>query len=307
MNSQNKIYKMMRKEKGNIVLITIIIMLFLIGGGMTYLVIKNLPEKKQPPSVINERESLENENYLENKEESPIVENQEIASPQITFEVKFEGECFSFDFKEETRPSKYAIFNIIRDGKIIGEIESPYCKAEAGQISILAQNKEYVYFTFVPSGIGGYIIFAFYRNLYRLDLKNNKTSQIINESFSGNTFSSNLKKIIYNRLPTIQEQQEQGIIFQEIILLDLINKNLIRKYDYPTEYFNFDEQWQFGHFKFSPNEDKVAFVGVRGPADEKGGVYILSLENGIFRLVEEKNDYIFRIEGWLDNETVIYK
>ncbi len=289
-------------QKGSVALV-IIIIFFLIGGGLAYLIIKNLQEEKQQPIILDEKKTLERENYLENKQTEPILKNQEqeVVIPRITFKLKFEGDC---EYSKEPPYQLNSVFNILRDETIIGEVESPFCETVVDQISILAQNREYLYFAFTPPDLGGYIMFFLYRDLCQIDLKNNKISRVIDSAFNGISFSLDLKKIVYNRLPTLQQQEQQK---QEIILLDLINNNIIKKFSYPTEHFNFIEQWQFGNFKFSPKEDKVAFVGVRGPADEKSGVYILSLESGDFQLVEEKKNYIFKIEGWLDNNTVIYK
>jgi|GEM_PF-5460040 len=284
-----------------VVIILIVVAAFLVGAGTVYLYQQpktSLKQEALSPSLSDifpetEVMMIESEELTEEmvpKEAVPVVEEGvvpvvENAMSVITFTVK----------DDDT-------LNILRDGKVIGELKCPEAKLYKLDeiLKVIAQNKEYVYFSYLPTGgLGGYFMAGLTGTLYQIDLSNNKISKIagkvgeIDIGVGELTFTPNLRKLFYN-----QPGEEK------MRLVTLPNNTIVRQYSYPESY---QEGGQFKNFKFSPQEDKMAFVGVLGPADEKSAVFILFLESGKFQLVEERLGKIFTVKGWIDNERVDYE
>lgn len=288
----------MPNQKGNITLIILgIVAIAIVAGGVGYFVAKKPSQKeeqKQEKQIIQQQAQQEQQKSIsemtEQKTQQSEVKDEmtnnvvpENQIPKITFSLKNKGNC--------NLPAKNPVFNILSNNVIIGEVEGANC--ESGESIVLAQNQKNVYFSMPPGGLGGYILFPIYSNLYRINLNNNQISKIISTGFRDYDFSSDLSKVVYNGFFSVNEQG--------LILFDLSADKEIKTYRYPEGYT------QFGSFKFSPDESSVAFVAADGPVNEKSAVYVISLNNGNLKLILEKSNHIFKIEGWSNNDTVVYK
>lgn len=279
----------MSNQKGNIIFIILgIIAIAIVAGGVGYFVAKKPSQKEESKEQARtyqqqiQQEQQKSISEITEQKTQQVNGSPESEIPKITFERKTSGlECYA---------GINPIFNVIKNGIIIGSVEGANCDSNNG--IILVQNQQYAYFSIPPSGLGGYILFHIYSNLYQLDLTSNNISKIINKGFNDNDFSFDLKKVIYN---------DTSLTVQRIVLFDLLNKTIIKTYQNPEGYS------QFGEFKFSPDDNKVAFVAVYGPDNEKSAVYVLYLSDGKLEKVAEKNDYIFKILGWSSEGTVTYK
>lgn len=214
-----------------------------------------------------------------NNQEAKSTENK---IPLITFQGD-KDQLLTFEADED----KSFVF---RDGKQIGEVNNILGKVPFGKI--LAQNENYCYFYFPSDGVGGYIIGRMVGSIYQIDFSNNKIIKIIAGSQEV-AFTPNLKKLFYKDSENLR-------------LMSLPEGTLIKDYFMPDDGFG-----QVAVFKFSPLEDKIAFVVVWGPQDddndEKSAIYALNLNSGEYKIIEEKQDKIFKLNGWKDNETVDYE
>ncbi|MBS4012389.1 MAG: hypothetical protein KGZ97_01345 [Bacteroidetes bacterium] len=244
--------------------------------------------------VLDDREPLNDNGEIikeESQEEKKAEDKKNFILPAITFSVKTRG----FNY----------VFNVFRDGEKIGEIKSPYevnMYDELSGLNVLALDYNYVYFSDQhSSGLGGYGIGCSGRTVYQINLENNK----INKFFEGHdpTFNLSLDKAIYFlRWNHLNEPT------REMNLISLPDNNLIKKFNWPEPYFSAQTNSGVYNLKFSPKEDKIAFVAAMGPDDEQSSVFIFYLDDGKIELVDErKGDLFFKIRGWIDNETVDYE
>lgn len=181
--------------------------------------------------------------------------------------------------------NRYAKFEILKNNSKIASVVVLNCEATEGEI--LAIKNDSAYFSILPGGLGGYILYGKYTNLYKLNLFDNSVVKIKDSLFTDIDVSSDLSMIVYsNRSPSkiiirnLNDDEEKSYTFSEI-----------------------PDDAQFGDFRFSPNQDKVAIAVGYGPNDERGEIYILDLTSGAFDLYEETNSPP-AIKGWIDNNEI---
>lgn len=205
-----------------------------------------------------------------------------VVEAKANLKIKFKeyGKC-------DGRKGTGSKFEVILKNKMIGTVSGKYCNSDESKI--LAENAEFVYFTILPSGLGGYINHPVFSRLYQVNPKNNNILTIIKENLNANSFSSGLKKIAY----------DDG---EQLVIMNLATRKQA-KFAYPEKY----KKGQINSIYFSPKADKIAFLAMIGPDDERSAVYFMDIKTGEYKMIREKKGVFYKIIGWKNNDYLIFK
>lgn len=188
--------------------------------------------------------------------------------------------------------NEYIKFFILRDNQIVNSLNIPNCSSTETEILLTTNNA--VYFSILPTEVGGYILFGKYVNLYRLNFIDNVGNTLLEQNYLTDIdIASDESQIVFL---TGDSSGAKDIMVKEL------PSGEAKLYGLPTQVDNA----QFGDFKFSPNLDKVAIAVGYGPVDEKWEIYILNLVDGSYSLYDESTDQL-NIEGWVNNDELIIK
>jgi len=194
---------------------------------------------------------------------------------------------FNFDSTNSscTQTVQTATYNVHENNEFLTSVSINHCGWDNAVEQVFKTN-DAVYFSSMPDGLGGYIPYGKYTNLYRLNLDNNSVDSIITGSASTLTdidFSADNNFIVYRS-------------YNDIIVKNIANNSI------NTYLFDFENR-SFGSFKFSPNNDKIVVAKDDGPEAGSGVIYVLNLNNGTFSLYAN-TEAIPRIDSWLNNDEI---
>jgi len=249
---------------------------------------KPLPTQKQAQQPgQTEQKPVNNQNNLQTTDKS---EASSQGVPWVDFSVDNKacitesGESVDLNGKSEIK--------LLINGKQVASVQSSVCPS--GGAEIIKKDIDKIYFSIQPDGIGGYILFPTYANLYSFNLNSNEVEEIADLKGSDVGFSGNEDFIVYHTFET--SDSEKGHIEVENI-----KTKEIRTYDIPSIQGNY----QIGNFKFSPDENKIAFVVNYGPEKEHGEIYILDLQKKSYTLYAKAN-YLMKIDSWENNDKIVW-
>ncbi len=262
------------------IIVLVIIIAAMVGAGV-YMWQRNDSETaEQKPKQentalqdkINDQQALTQADY---------VNNETINEMPIVSLVKESSSC--------EQNNSYAKFKILINNSQAASVTVAGCESSRGEV--LAIKNDSAYFSILPEGLGGYILYGKYANLYRLSFADNSVATII--GITGQVLltdievSRDLSLIAYSRgnpnsiiVKNLNNSRENTYVFSEI-----------------------SNDAQFGGFKFSPNQDKLAIAVGHGPDRERGEIYILNLQSGLFSLYRQTSLAPI-IKGWVSNNQV---
>lgn len=234
----------------------------------------------------------------------PVVKTQPVTSKESLSWLDFSVDnsaCVTKDgnLVDENGMSK---IGLLLNGKNVAEIVSnELCPAGEGKVL-----KKYIskyYFSIMPEGIGGYILFSGIHNLYKFDSSSLEVRRIlsgIDLSGSDIGFSNEEKFVFYEERYGFEKSMKND---NRDFILKNVDTGDIKKYIFPVEIAT---DVQVGDFIFAPNDKKIAFAfASNNPEKEYGGVYILNLEDGKYEIVTKQN-YLVRVDGWEWGEKVMW-
>lgn len=275
-NDLSHIDKFMKTRNNQLIITFLLILLITIAA---FVIFNQIYKKDRPVSIKGANQY----NNINNPASSPLDEK----APIVVINYK----------SNSCKPGEsYSVFDVLKDGQWIGEVRNESC--ESVESEVLAQTEDYVYFTILPGGIGGYIVYNYYINLYRLNLSNNEIVRL-KDLNSDLAFSNDKEKIAY-----FSSWSPPGTN-NRLLLVQNLNTWVIEIYEVPNYV-------SYGDLFFSPVDDKLAFSAAAGnPDNEESAVYILNLRDynpktNIKKVAEVKNK-IYNITGWADNQTITYK
>src|SRR5205085_6679589 len=152
-----------------------------------------------------------------------------------------------------------------------------------------------LYFSREPLGLGGYILFGGFSNLWEMNLADGATREIVPDSAAG--------AICLDDISPDESQVADHRGQQSIRVLSPVGGG-VTHIQPPPEAAEFG---QLGDARFSPDGSRLAFGLARGTPDaEQGWVAVSQGMSGPARLAATSpaNDY-FSIWGWLDDQTLI--
>jgi hypothetical protein len=203
---------------------------------------------------------------------------------------------------ENADNNKVGVIEISYKGTPLGNMTIPDTCFSISEGSSAFRINDYLFFTMIYDGIGGFYPYASLQNLYRVNLVN-KTGERITGSMTDADYTSDYTEIVYRSIETTDPTDPKALYSVIVVknLMDLSSES----YDFP---YSTDSR-AFGSFKFSPKEDKVAIgnylVDFDNINDSTGEIYILGLntkEYTLYATTEGKPEII----GWNDNETVLF-
>jgi hypothetical protein len=249
--------------------------------------------------VINFQRKINEETELTMKVYKEILNGSLNTNNDIHYGVGEVALSIKFNSRKCETPDVYAIFDVLANSQPVGEVKVPNCLSNEGEV--LAQTKDNIYFTILPNGLGGYILYGEYMNLYDYEIATSKITQLLNlTNLSDFDFTTDRGKLVY--LKALNKPIESQPIKYALVIRDLTSE-VETSFDLPETYS------QYGDFKFSPDGNWVAFATAIGPDNPKGAVYKIDITNtsNIPALINEQANKVFQVTGWKNNEEVIYE
>lgn len=266
--------------------IIIILILIIFIGGATYLI-----QLKRSKAI--ELEKKAREAYQD------LINNNMNANSNLNVPLGADNPVVAIKLQQSVCgdvENNWAVFDILNQGQKVGEVKVNNCLASTGDV--LAQTKDRVYFTILPVGVGGYIVYGRYTNLYELNIPDNKIKTILEINYLTDfDFTTDRQKFVYFKLEGTGEKEPKPVL-----IIENLTNGVKAAYELP----DYD---QFGDFQFSPLDDQVAFAGASGPADTKSAVYKLNISsiNNQPELITEQVDKIYHVKGWKSYGEVEYE
>lgn len=279
---------MNQKNSQLFILVVIFIILILIVGGAIYLI----KVSQQKVAELNQKAKEAYQALINNNINSNGNLNISLGVGEVVLTIKLN------QFKCEPTDT-YALFDILANSEKVGEVKVGNCESRTGEV--LAQTKDKIYFTILPGGIGGYILYGKYNNLYQYTTADNKITNILSlTDITDFDFTSDRQKLVYIETPN--EPTNPRPLSYALVIRDLTN-GIEQSYSLSGDYT------RYGDVKFSPLNDQVAFAGGAGPEPEKSAVFILNITslNNTPQLIASQDGKIFHVTGWKNNEEVIYE
>ena len=154
-----------------------------------------------------------------------------------------------------------------------------------------------LYFSKEPVGIGGYIPFPGFSNLYKIDIESKQVSDIIPQQ--AEVTPNPCIDAISLDYRFVADHCQQGVI----TVRDLQAGTTV-KLQLPSDFTGYR---LLGTARFSPSGDRVAFALAKGnPDDEKGWLAIGSSSGGTAKIIatSDSSNY-YNVIGWLDDQTLL--
>ncbi len=271
---------MNQKNTQLVILVVILLVIIIFVGGTIYLVQVN----KNKVAELDKKAHEAYQELVNNNLNIPLG----VSDPVVTIKLK-ESNCGDVN-------DNWAILDVLNQAQKVGEVKVNNCLAKTGEV--LAQTKDKVYFTIPPVGVGGYIVYGKYINLYELNIIDSKITTILDNNYLTDLdFTTDRQKVVYLEIESAADNNPKNTL-----VIENLTNGLKAVYNLP-------EYDQFGDFQFSPLDDQVAFAAASGPENMKSAVYKLNLNsiNNNPELVVEQTDKIYHVTGWQDNETVKYE
>lgn len=188
-------------------------------------------------------------------------------------------------------PEHTTVVSILKDDKPLAGIDTQMC--EFDKVIFRGVHGDSLYFSLIPSGLGGYILYDTYFNLYRFDLGNNKFDELFKIIDNG-SLNHDSTKFIYSTT--------SGIVIRQLVDG---GEQLVK---FPDNIINASNA-QIGDLSFSPDETKLAFAITsldNSANDEVSGVYTVEIETGqADRFFDSrKTDIAYHVLGWNPDNTV---
>lgn len=186
--------------------------------------------------------------------------------------------------------NEYARFKVLNNRVPVGSVSVPNCDISTiGEVLAIKNNR--VYFTIKLGGLGGYILYGSYNNLYELNLADNSISRLHDWDYLTDIdVSLDTNFLVYSFSSSSDSKK-------------IVVRNLSNGIETPYVFSQISRDAQIGSFKFSPNNEKLAIAVGYGPDNERGEIYILTLKNSTFDLYQ-KTKTPPRIKEWIDNNQI---
>lgn len=270
-----------RNSKSNywrITTIVLLLILLLISGFYFF------NSQSQKPIVTSSQQTASLQNLqLTNPTKQPVISPTD-QIPIIAVE-KESAFCDQSDYTKE-----YSKFRILSNQVPVGSITIANCDAST-KVRLMAIKNNRAYLAASPGGMGGYILYALYNELYELNLTNNAIIKLHDWDYLTDIGVSADSSLLAYSLSDPRNP------------LKIMVRNLNNAIETPHIFSQISSDAQIGDFKFSPNNEKLAIAVGYGPADERGEVYILNLKSSMFSLYE-KTKTPPRIKEWIDNDQI---
>ncbi|MBI2453426.1 hypothetical protein HYV56_01840 [Candidatus Peregrinibacteria bacterium] len=181
-------------------------------------------------------------------------------------------------------------FVIFLDGKKVSTIP----RDNPSQMTFQRVMKKYAYIGFNYTGLGGYILYSGPDEVWRLDLSTYTLDKVLThemQSLSDSDISPDEKMLAYIRFDVSENQ---------VLVIRNIESAEEQEYAISSQY-----PW-LGDVYFSPDGSKVALAAAEKEPVEKGGVFIVEVPRGAVSEVVIREDGVYYVKGWNNNDEVGY-
>lgn len=181
------------------------------------------------------------------------------------------------------------VVEISYQSKIITTLTNQNCPID--DVHFFATIDDTVLFSILPGGLGGYMIYPSYHNIYILNVSSQKITQITKGVVGIPAVDSKRKNIAFVKWNDDQTQS-----------LEIINiPSNVSKH----ARFSLENMGQVGRLLFSPNGTKIAIEVGYGPEDERGEIYIYdTITEKLTRQVTENRH--LKIDGWKNENEITW-
>lgn len=300
----------MDSSKNTPVIIAIILVGALVLGGF-FLIQKNFQMQIKELTADQNNEKAVNNERAETSESKPantvtmetITETSPVPDSQNK---KIPSIGFSSDYEKGIH-----VVNI--DNKKIGEITNKEISgAEEGTYipGIFKQTDKSVYISFIPDGLGGYILYFGPTYMFKLDLDKQIITKLADPEYGYFTdISPDEKLAAYIKTAYIKMVDDTDIKTTDntdnkhkVLVIRNLESNEITEFPFPSKF------GQIGDAIFSPDGQKISLAAaISNPDAESAELFIIDLKSGQTSSISEYNGGIIKVDGWKNNDEISYE